>query len=162
MSNPKSILQSLFPASDGTRRNGVIAGLVRSTSTTSTYVPTPTIALTIRQLTSSPNSARGSRALETATQVLSLVSPATGAIPVAGPPLQAVVKGLLALLKSFDVSSITSANSLITHLRPPQYIRLNKEVIRRLRLRLHRLDLHISELPVSGPPFDYPRNILNE
>jgi hypothetical protein len=108
-SNLKSILRSLFPASDDTRRNGVIATLVTSTSTTSACVSSPAIAVdpTIRQLASSPSGSRGDGALEVAIPALSLVSAATEAIPVAGPPLKAVVNGLLVILKGFDVSGIT-------------------------------------------------------
>jgi hypothetical protein len=78
---------------------------------------TPAIAVDpiIRQLASSSHGARGGIALEVAIPALSLVSAATGAIPVAGPPLKAVVNGLLVILRSFDVSGITSSDRLNTY-----------------------------------------------
>jgi hypothetical protein len=114
--NWKSLLRSLIPATDETRHNRVFATLVTSTSTLSACVSSPAIAVdpTIRQLASSSRGARGGRALEVAIPALSLVSAATGAIPVAGPPLKVVVNGLLVILKSFDVSGIASSNSLNT------------------------------------------------
>ncbi|KAG1811864.1 uncharacterized protein BJ212DRAFT_497630 [Suillus subaureus] len=97
------------------------------------------ISINISAATSSRGDSSARKASDMAQTFLPLVQSVAGAIPLAGPPMQAAISGLLSILQVVDRRS------------------QNKADIDRLALRLHRLSSHMCNAPTAQDPYEQYR-----